>query len=1494
MPTARAQQTGTAKFSVAILLIVVTIAAAIVVSRFYLEGGIVLWIGLLTTALIEPPTARPLAKGEVETPDIARRNRHYASVRRMSKTLFAPADLFSAGAVETSLILTVLVGVLIATLPLQPLHINAKQIDPLWLHLANGVFGAVAVFALYGLFRGKAKGTAPYSTIQSMVTIAIKKEPVALILVAGVSGLAGVLVTGAYSAWLGVTGLKGVAIDVDGALLLSIAVTALWVSSESRKLAQRRGDKEEEWLPVWGSLGLKNTPTLIHHHDYCDGVEAQWFRIPLGDSIANYASMKTMDSLSSSNQRVFIQRSRILEGGNERIYGGPGDLASDVFRILSWEVGKEPTFQVEGDEPVDLELYSLWIESAISWATSHNGMPMAYVMDLERVSTDESQNLMFEVELGWPEGPFQFSQLASYIDELSGSIGAGVYPNCFVLDSAHPPDNQTLMTTKGFYIGTAGEDELTPDVVTAIKTIQANLMWTDTWNSTGLLDPPLFYYDQRLEYGLSLVRTPDLTKAQMTVDLFSFSIGQTLADVIGTKERRAERMLTALPATHAAVRLSSHNDQERVTLVDVIYTDDTVENDLSQYSVDCTFGVQMLFNCLIDEFLAQYKNSNVMAIGARVVSVPVGEKKPGNSKVGNIWEITAKVGSIDDFKLLVDKEEDIRRYFGCEWVRIAWGSKGTIHIGLDMLITVWIGPSKEAAEKAYAPRTLRLVEQLDLQHAWRIAGVRSKSGDTPVMASSKLLAGSTKVSESVFDLPEGITPDTIRASLSKLKAAASLAFISLEPIKDSPQQVKLLTSSTDPLELIEPYDESVALAAGALSLGRGIDGGSVDVDVRTTPHLLINGPTGTGKAQPLDETIPVPVSRNHPLGYADIAALEIGDYVFGEDGNPVGVIGLSKIQWQVVVSVNLANGVSIRCSRDHLWRVKRRRPSSSEAAVTLATGVHNIAQSLHQSYRNEATELLVGARESDTDFIDAVLTTEELRCLIAAKEPLYVAKPGLMRVTSSEHEEAQQELLEAIIQRKERWEAAYSLHPINRHTAMKAMLDAGEDKAAHTLASSLGLEIVDGVERPIDGDVQIVSVEYENLVKPMRCLVVNSDRHLYMASGGIPTHNSVLGSNLIVAALQRGDDVYVIDPVKRMADYASFKPYLAGYAELDVVEALGLLQIVKTECARRKEINARHMASNFESDLIPEDERYPHMFVMIDEAMSLLVPKKGRVTSKSFEAEDVNTDVAERASEISKQKIGTMVSEVMREARSLGVTVALGLQKLDKEILNALPLDNDTKENAGRILLGTASSAVRQSVLRQPENTPELAIENSSPGRGVFEPISGRGAIFQGWYVEKSQLAELLSEMPTKDRIDPMSYVPRDVKDILSQQMGGEEVLAEDDEDVVDDDDFMAALADISGKGSTELVEDSTEPVGDRIEPVEEIEITEDVEDAEQIDDVVESEDAEPAIQDEIPTTIIDPWIKHKRQVEPEPAPKRKNDRRSNAVRALLMLDQEE
>lgn len=231
---------------------------------------------------------------------------------------------------------------------------------------------------------------------------------------------------------------------------------------------------------------------------------------------------------------------------------------------------------------------------------------------------------------------------------------------------------------------------------------------------------------------------------------------------------------------------------------------------------------------------------------------------------------------------------------------------------------------------------------------------------------------------------------------------------------------------------------------------------------------------------------------------------------------------------------------------------------------------------------------------------------------------------------------------------------------------------------------------------------------------------------------------SVLAQTFLFSAAAHGDHVFVIDPMKGGADFAFVRPYADAFAGT-VPDAAAVLRYVYDQVSRRKDLNAVHGVPSYRD--LPDDVRPRRIWVLIDEFTSLMgrdqVPEQSTDPDAAAERERVIALNRE------KEAIGTFTGKLAREARSAGVTLLLGTQKLSSKLLDQIPGAGDLKVNLARLLLGKASYGDRVSALRNPDDAPELG--GSVPrGRGLWEPLVGATQVVQVWYAKQDALSARL------------------------------------------------------------------------------------------------------------------------------------------------------
>ncbi|MGL5827764.1 MAG: FtsK/SpoIIIE domain-containing protein [Nocardioides sp.] len=255
------------------------------------------------------------------------------------------------------------------------------------------------------------------------------------------------------------------------------------------------------------------------------------------------------------------------------------------------------------------------------------------------------------------------------------------------------------------------------------------------------------------------------------------------------------------------------------------------------------------------------------------------------------------------------------------------------------------------------------------------------------------------------------------------------------------------------------------------------------------------------------------------------------------------------------------------------------------------------------------------------------------------------------------------------------------------------------------------------------------------------------DAHV-LVSGAAGGGKSILVQNLVYGALIRGWDLWIADPSKGGVDFNFAGPYAKGMATT-VWQAKGMVAAIYAEVTRRKGINSAHNCGNYRD--LPDDVRYPHVLVVLDEFTSMMMPEP--VPKAMDDSQETAAAIESvKAVNAARAYIGTYVGKIVREARSTGFTVVLATQALKADTLSKIPGANDLKDNMSRIIVGRASFGQLMAALKMPTEVPEQP-ELIPAGRGMYEGNGRSSELIQTWF-EGSQavFAEHLAA-----RIEPLA-----------------------------------------------------------------------------------------------------------------------------------------
>jgi S-DNA-T family DNA segregation ATPase FtsK/SpoIIIE len=223
---------------------------------------------------------------------------------------------------------------------------------------------------------------------------------------------------------------------------------------------------------------------------------------------------------------------------------------------------------------------------------------------------------------------------------------------------------------------------------------------------------------------------------------------------------------------------------------------------------------------------------------------------------------------------------------------------------------------------------------------------------------------------------------------------------------------------------------------------------------------------------------------------------------------------------------------------------------------------------------------------------------------------------------------------------------------------------------------------------------------------------------------------------LSMGVLMAGFDLIIIDPMKSCADFRWAQPWTLAMAP-DLPTGSAAMRWVIGEVDRRKTLNSTHGARSYLE--LPEDIRPKPIVVMIDEFTSL-IEKTVVARTPSADPEMEMERQKAIASNLLTDDIGSIAGRISREARSAGVHLVIGGQKLRTTDLDKIPGGGTLKVSLARVLLGSTSDGDRRSALRAPDAAPLL--DGAIPiGRGVYEPSNGSGRLIQVRYEDPDELA---------------------------------------------------------------------------------------------------------------------------------------------------------
>ena len=168
-----------------------------------------------------------------------------------------------------------------------------------------------------------------------------------------------------------------------------------------------------------------------------------------------------------------------------------------------------------------------------------------------------------------------------------------------------------------------------------------------------------------------------------------------------------------------------------------------------------------------------------------------------------------------------------------------------------------------------------------------------------------------------------VTPDTVA------KVVSSWTGIPAAKMNESETE-RILTMGDKLSSRVVGQPEAVEALVNAIKKNRA----GFSNENRPVGSFLFAGPSGTGKAQPLDALIKTPATKNNPSGWCRMGDIKVGDWVSTPDGGVAMVDGVFPQGKRRTYTITTTDGRQTEASDNHLWAVHVEHPQDTTISGT--------------------------------------------------------------------------------------------------------------------------------------------------------------------------------------------------------------------------------------------------------------------------------------------------------------------------------------------------------------------------------------------------------------------------------------------------------------------------------------------------------------------------------------------------------------------------------
>lgn len=759
-------------------------------------------------------------------------------------------------------------------------------------------------------------------------------------------------------------GLDSLIIDGDPAVALMQDDTELvfGVFADSTELADpQTGERlafiavQDYWRGRWDvTERLRTHPRLTDHRVY--GPEGLWhvdvFEVPssVGDTGAFLNGLRATVPADPSGRRTVFQSTPRLDTGGEEI---PGTRDPARFAAYTWPEGSRPDI---ADPEVDLDLMRVWLQAMLKYATdeagANAGPPVALSFTALHDTRDAATTAAWSAELVQPDVGVTMDTTVDWLFHMGGidSMVTGEDPSLALLN-----DQDRLIFGRLDEATTFAD----PTLRKYLQQIYEGQEWQRVWSQAGAVQAPFPDWGSK--------KTANLPGGhQMHRISFSVPYGRPASDylrIATDKIKTAMNPLTRqLAAVPALTRSSSAQEDLNDSKLSLVWSHDPISTSPRELRPDrepeaqrerASFGAVARESARTAVPVSRARGPRniaqkmaldiavAQAFSAAKLERPVvlhAQPLTRSTSREHLWDLELRLfGKLTLQDLRSSKTfVSLKNALSAPYLRVAPTLNGNIRMVM--------GAKPSELTEFVSTKEESMLIQLDWEQAFQAANVL-RDGSAPMLADASLLPKNPRVQRLVFDLPHGMHPESFKGAKEKLSGARGMEFMDISP-GPAPGQMTVLCSEEDPLRSPTMFDWEAVHTSAAIPFGSSVSGEPVEYDQSEDPHILVLGSSGSGKAQPMDAMIPVPLSEKFPTGWARNDALDVGDCVFTPDGSRTRVHSFSETRSEPVFTVTTDDGQSTRVSGHHMWRVQT--PSSrGRSAFMRRSSDQQRAQALH-------------------------------------------------------------------------------------------------------------------------------------------------------------------------------------------------------------------------------------------------------------------------------------------------------------------------------------------------------------------------------------------------------------------------------------------------------------------------------------------------------------------------------------------------------------------